>query len=94
MSSVETVTVLITDLVGSTGLETRIGPGAADELRDAHFALLRGAIDQAGGRETKNTGGEPLDAVGVGWEPLGEGGPSSVLSREAASGVVGGGGVG
>src|SRR3989449_9333070 len=56
MGSVETVTVLITDLVGSTGLESRIGPGAADELREEHFALLRGAIDEAGGRETKNTG--------------------------------------
>jgi class 3 adenylate cyclase len=56
MNSVETVTILITDLVGSTGLESRIGPGAADELRDEHFALLRGAIDEAGGRETKNTG--------------------------------------
>jgi class 3 adenylate cyclase len=50
------VSILITDLVGSTGLETRIGPSAADELREEHFALLRGAIDEAGGRETKNTG--------------------------------------
>jgi class 3 adenylate cyclase len=56
MSSVETVTILITDLVGSTGLESRIGPGAADELRDEHFALLRGAVEEAGGREVKNTG--------------------------------------
>src|SRR2546423_13033510 len=55
-AGVETVTILITDLVGSTGLESRIGPGAADELRDEHFALLRGAIDEAGGRETKNIG--------------------------------------
>jgi class 3 adenylate cyclase len=56
MTSVETVTVLITDLVGSTGLESRIGPGAADELRDEHFALIRDAIDEAKGREVKNTG--------------------------------------
>ena len=56
MSSVETVTILITDLVGSTGLESRIGPGAADQLRDEHFALLRAAIEEAGGREVKNTG--------------------------------------
>jgi class 3 adenylate cyclase len=56
MSSVETVTILITDLVGSTGLESRIGPGAADELRGEHFSLLRAAIEEAGGREVKNTG--------------------------------------
>jgi len=46
MPSVETVTVLITDLVGFTGLESAIGRGAADELRDEHFALLRGAVQQ------------------------------------------------
>ncbi len=56
VAGVETVTVLITDLVGSTGLESRIGPGAADELRDEHFALLRGAVQESGGREVKNTG--------------------------------------
>ncbi len=56
MSSVETITILITDLVGSTGLESRIGPGAADELRNEHFDLLRGAFEDSGGREVKNTG--------------------------------------
>ncbi len=56
MTSVETVTILVTDLVGSTGLESRIGPGAADELRDEHFTLLRGAFEAARGREVKNTG--------------------------------------
>jgi class 3 adenylate cyclase len=49
-AGVETVTILITDLVGSTGRESRIGPGAADELRDEHFSLLRGALEQSGGR--------------------------------------------
>ena len=44
MPAVETVTVLITDLVGSTGLASRVGPAAADELRHEHFALLREAI--------------------------------------------------
>jgi class 3 adenylate cyclase/tetratricopeptide (TPR) repeat protein len=63
MTSVETVTVLITDLVGSTGLESRIGPGAADELRDEHFALLRGALEHNGGREVKNTGDGLIGAV-------------------------------
>jgi class 3 adenylate cyclase len=56
MSSVQTVTILITDLVGSTGLESRIGPAAADELRSEHFSLLRSAIGEASGQEVKNTG--------------------------------------
>jgi class 3 adenylate cyclase len=56
MTAVETVTILFTDLVGSTGLATRIGPGAAEELRGEHFALIRAAVDEAVGREVKNTG--------------------------------------
>ena len=56
MSFVQTVTILITDLVGSTGLESRIGPKAADELRSEHFSLLRSAVDETGGREVKNRG--------------------------------------
>lgn len=53
---VETVTILITDLVGSTQLESRVGPIVAEELRDEHFGLLREAVSEAGGREVKNTG--------------------------------------
>jgi class 3 adenylate cyclase/tetratricopeptide (TPR) repeat protein len=64
MSSVETVTILFTDLVGSTGLVSRIGPGAAEELRGEHFALIRAAIKETGGREVKNTG----DGVMVAFE--------------------------
>lgn len=56
MASVETVTLLFTDLVGSTGLASRVGPGAAEELRRQHFALLREAIGENGGREVKNLG--------------------------------------
>lgn len=55
-SGVETVTVMITDLVGSTRLESRLGPIAAEELRAEHFGLLRDAVGDAGGREVKNTG--------------------------------------
>src|SRR5262245_17486772 len=56
MGLVQTVTILITDLVGSTGLESRIGPKAADELRGEHFSLLRSAVDETGGQEVKNRG--------------------------------------
>src|ERR671930_91817 len=56
MSPFATVTMLITDLVGSTGLATRIGPAAAETLRRDHFELLREAIESSGGREVKNLG--------------------------------------
>src|SRR5215217_5053660 len=56
MTPLETVTVLFTDLVGSTGLATRVGPGAAEELRREHFGILRGAVEPSGGREVKNVG--------------------------------------
>lgn len=57
VASVETVTILFTDLVGSTSLESQVGPVRADELRDEHFALLREAIASTdGAREVKNTG--------------------------------------
>jgi class 3 adenylate cyclase len=64
VGSVETVTILITDLVGSTGLEARIGPNAAEELRQEHFGLLREAVSEAGGREVKHTGDGLMVAFG------------------------------
>ena len=54
--TIELATILLTDLVGSTRLATAVGPVRADQLRDEHFALLREAIESAGGREVKNTG--------------------------------------
>jgi class 3 adenylate cyclase len=56
MPAVETLSVLITDLVGSTGLAARVGPVAADELREEHFGLLREAIGACSGEEVKTTG--------------------------------------
>src|SRR6476646_3083336 len=51
-----TVTVLFTDLVGSTELLSRVGEAQADELRREHFGLLRAPIAEHGGREVKNLG--------------------------------------
>jgi class 3 adenylate cyclase/tetratricopeptide (TPR) repeat protein len=53
---VETVTVLFTDLVGSTSLSSTVGPTVAEELRHEHFALLREAIEETEGEEVKNVG--------------------------------------
>jgi class 3 adenylate cyclase len=52
----ETITVLFTDLVGSTELMSRVGETAAEELRREHFVLLRASIAPHGGREVKNLG--------------------------------------
>lgn len=51
-----TLTVLFTDLVGSTELMTRMGDEAFDELRAEHFARLRDAVVVHGGQNVKNTG--------------------------------------
>ena len=56
MGPLRTVTALFTDLVGSTGLEARIGPALADELRVEYFAVLREVLAETGGREVKTTG--------------------------------------
>ena len=52
----ETVAVLFTDLVDSTGLIGRIGEEGAEAVRREHFAQLRAAIAEVGGREVKNIG--------------------------------------
>jgi len=63
--SVELAAILLTDLVGSTQLAASVGPDRADQLRAAHFALLREAIESSGGREFKNTG----DGLAVRFPP-------------------------
>jgi class 3 adenylate cyclase len=52
----ENVTVLFTDIVGSTALAWSVIPEAADELRRQHAAFLRRAVAETGGTEVKNLG--------------------------------------
>ncbi len=52
----ENVTVLFTDLVGSTALSSSLDQDAADVLRREHFSILRQAIAESGGTEVKNLG--------------------------------------
>src|SRR5262245_31608827 len=56
MTSSVTATFVFTDLVDSTATAARLGPGAAEELRQTHFRLLRGAVSASGGTEVKNLG--------------------------------------
>jgi class 3 adenylate cyclase/tetratricopeptide (TPR) repeat protein len=50
------VTILFTDLVGSTELGAQVGDLAADELRRDHFTSLREAVVATGGTEIKTIG--------------------------------------
>src|SRR5262245_2680822 len=56
MARTETVTVVFTDLVGSTELANRLGHDAYEALRHQHFATLRTAVAKHGGTEVKATG--------------------------------------
>lgn len=56
MADAITVSVLFTDLVGSTEIDSRLGPDAGHRLRRDHFAVLRQAIGAHGGKEVKNLG--------------------------------------
>jgi class 3 adenylate cyclase/tetratricopeptide (TPR) repeat protein len=66
-----TVTMLFTDLVGSTELLEQLGDEGAESIRRTHFRLLREAVTARGGREVKNLGDglmvafpSAVDAVG------------------------------
>jgi class 3 adenylate cyclase len=51
-----TVTLLFTDLVGSTELMDRLGDEAGDRVLREHFAILREAASNHGGQEVKSLG--------------------------------------
>jgi class 3 adenylate cyclase/CheY-like chemotaxis protein len=51
-----TLTVLFTDLVGSTSAWSGLDPPAADRRRARHFALMCAAVGDRGGRPVKNLG--------------------------------------
>ena len=53
MARTETVTVVFTDLVGSTELASCLGHDAYEALRHEHFTALRGAVTKHNGSEVK-----------------------------------------
>ena len=63
MSDAGLVSILFTDLVGSTELASDVGDVVADELRRSHFVDLRSAIAATGGTEVKTIG----DAIMVSY---------------------------
>ncbi len=56
MTSPSFLTVLFTDLVGSTALYSGRGDEAGDALRREHFATLRACVADHDGREVKSAG--------------------------------------
>jgi len=56
MGQSETITVLFTDIVGSTDHLVRLGDRAWDDVRRSHFLVLRDALRAHDGTEVKNTG--------------------------------------
>ncbi len=56
MSTSDVVTVLFTDLVGSTEHRATLGEEAADELRRAHDRVLADAVNSHGGKVIKGLG--------------------------------------
>ena len=77
MTSV-TVTVLFTDLVGSTERLTRLGE-QADTVRRSHFSALRGAVTAHGGEEVKNLG----DGIMVSFRSAGAAVDCAVTMQQA-----------
>ena len=55
-TTVGTVTVMFTDLVGSTEIRSRVGEDAAEALRAIHDAILTDAITSHDGRVVKHLG--------------------------------------
>lgn len=56
MARTETVTVMFTDLVGSTEMAGRLGHDDYEAFRQGHFTALRGAAAAHNGVEVKSTG--------------------------------------
>ncbi|HUA95816.1 MAG TPA: AAA family ATPase, partial [Acidimicrobiales bacterium] len=65
MGSTETVSILFTDMVGSTELSQRLTPTAVDQWRQRHFSELRRALAAHQGREVKNLGDGLMVAFGT-----------------------------
>jgi class 3 adenylate cyclase/tetratricopeptide (TPR) repeat protein len=70
MAENATVTLLFTDIVGSTALHDRLGDEVAEQLRRSHYRLLRAVVEAGEGREVKQCGdglmvvfGSAVDAV-------------------------------
>ena len=73
------ITIVFTDLVGSTALARDLGDDAADEVRRGHFDSLRTAVAATGGTEVKNIG----DALMVSYSSAADAIDGAVAMQQA-----------
>ncbi|MBI1818024.1 MAG: AAA family ATPase [Deltaproteobacteria bacterium] len=84
MARTETVTVVFTDLVGSTELASRLGHDAYEALRHEHFTALRAAVAKHGGTEVKTTG----DGLMLAFASAADAVAGAVGMQQATNGAV------
>src|SRR5262249_34027908 len=65
-----TLAVVVSDIVGSTALRTRMGEVAFTSLREAHDALAADLVEACGGRVVRFTGDGLLTAFGSASQAL------------------------
>src|SRR5919198_3942676 len=75
-----TVTFLVTDIEGSTGLLSQLGEGYVAVLEE-HHAILRKAVEEQGGREIDNQG----DSFFFAFERANAAVAAAVLAQRALS---------
>src|SRR5215470_7128112 len=80
----ETVTVVFTDLVGSTELANRLGHDGYEALRHAHFGALRTAAAAHNGVEIKTTG----DGLMLSFTSAADGIACAVAMQQATDGAT------
>ncbi len=80
-----TISVVFTDLVGSTELSSRIGPEKTETLRIAHFGALREAVAAHDGTEVKNLG----DGLMVAFASIGAALDGAVAMQQAMARLSG-----
>ena len=56
VGATDIITILFTDIVGSTEAVARLGEERAEQLRQTHFGVLREGIGEHAGTEVKNLG--------------------------------------
>src|SRR5580765_7724158 len=84
MARTETVTVVFTDLVGSTELANRLGHDAYETLRHTHFGTLRTAAAAHNGVEIKTTG----DGLMLSFTSAADGIACAVAMQQATDGAA------
>jgi len=84
MARTETVTVVFTDLVGSTELASRLGHDAYEALRQEHFSTLRAAVAKHDGIEVKTTG----DGLMLRFDSAASAVACTVAMQQATDGAV------